>query len=178
MATSARPARGAGRGERRPTVDMWWSTRRHYVDNLKVILIAAIIAGHAIISYTEFDWWSYADVREVTLATATVAILFAVAAPFGLFVIPLLFLVGGLLTPPSMQRKGIQRYVYDRLVRLGVPFVIFALLLWPLLAYGLFRWLGQAPGLWDYLAAEGSLDTGVLWFVGVRRNRRDCWRGH
>jgi fucose 4-O-acetylase-like acetyltransferase len=96
-----------------------------------------------------------------------VAILFAVAAPFGLFVIPVLFLVAGLLTPPSVQRKGIRRYVHDRLVRLGVPFAIFALLLWPLLEYGMFRWLGHAPGLWDYLAAEGSLDTGVLWFVGV-----------
>ncbi|WP_157631273.1 acyltransferase family protein [Catelliglobosispora koreensis] len=141
--------------------------RLPYVDNLKCLLVAAIIAGHGVLSYAEFDWWSYADVREVTLSRVTVAVLFALAAPFGLFAVPLLFLVAGLLTPPSLRRKGVRRYVRDRLVRLGVPFVIFAVVLWPLLEYGLFRWYGQAPGLREYLAAEGSLDTGVLWFVGV-----------
>lgn len=146
---------------------LWASHRQRYVDNLKVALIAAIIAFHGIIGYSEFDWWSYADIREVTLSRTTMIVLFAVAAPVGLFLVPLLFLIAGLLTPPSLQRKGVRRYVRDRLLRLGVPFVVFALLLWPLLEYALFRWLGDAPGLWDYLAAEGSLDTGVLWFVGV-----------
>ena len=42
-----------------------------------------------------------------------------------------------------------------------------SLLLWPLLEYVLFRQLGQAPGLWTYFRAEGTLDTGVLWFVGA-----------
>jgi hypothetical protein len=35
------------------------------------------------------------------------------------------------------------------------------------LEYVLFRQLGDAPGLWAYFRAEGSLDTGVLWFVGA-----------
>ena len=87
--------------------------------------------------------------------------------PFALLVIPLLFLVAGLLTPPSLERKGTGRFVRDRLLRLGVPFAVFAILLWPLLEYALFRWLGEAPELWVYLRAEGSLDTGVLWFVGA-----------
>jgi hypothetical protein len=168
MATSAAGcADSAVPGGNGRAVDLWASKRQIYLDNLKVILIAVIIAGHAVIGYSEFDWWPYADVREATLAPVTVASLFVLAAPFGLFVIPLLFLVAGLLTPSSLRRKGIRRYVRDRLLRLGVPFVVFALVLWPFLEYGLFRWLGQAPGLGDYLAGEGSLDTGVLWFVGV-----------
>jgi fucose 4-O-acetylase-like acetyltransferase len=137
------------------------------VDNLKVILIAIVIAGHAVLGYSEFDWWSYADVREVTLLPVTAYVLLAVAAPFAVLVIPLLFLVAGLLTPPSLDRKGTGRFVRDRLLRLGVPFAVFALLLWPLLEYALFRLLGEAPGLWAYLREEGSLDTGVLWFVGA-----------
>jgi hypothetical protein len=92
-------------------------------------------------------------------------------APFALLVIPLLFLFAGLLTPPSLDRKGPGRFIRDRLLRLGVPFAVFALLLWPLLEYALFRWLGEAPGLWTYFRAEGSLDTGVLW-VGRRATVR------
>jgi fucose 4-O-acetylase-like acetyltransferase len=126
-----------------------------------------VIVGHAILGYSVFDAWSYSDVREVTLSTATMVALIAVTAPFALLVIPLLFLVAGLLTAPSVKRKGPGRFVRDRLLRLGVPFVVFALLLWPLLEYALFQWLGEQPGLWEYLLREGSLDTGVLWFVGA-----------
>lgn len=143
------------------------SGRARFADNLKTILIAAIIAGHAVIGYAaSTDAWSYSDVREATLSpvveAAVVPLLFGAA-----FVIPLLFLLAGLLTRPSLERKGVGAYVRDRLLRLGVPFVVFALVLWPLLEYALFRWLGGAPGLGEYLRAEGSLDTGVLWFVGV-----------
>ena len=28
-----------------------------YVDNLKVILIAAVISGHAVLGYTQLDAW-------------------------------------------------------------------------------------------------------------------------
>jgi fucose 4-O-acetylase-like acetyltransferase len=154
----------AGRGSE---VEQWAAKRQLYVDNLKVILIAAVIAGHAVLGYSELDAWSYADVREVTLLPAVAYVLLAVAAPFALLVIPLLFLVAGLLTPPSLDRKGPGRFIRDRLLRLGVPFAVFALLLWPLLEYVLFRQLGEAPGLWTYFRAEGSLDTGVLWFVGA-----------
>jgi len=133
------------------------------VDNLKVILIAGIIAGHAIIGYSELDWWSYADVREVTLSPVTVAGLFVLILPFALLVVPLLFLVAGLLTPVSLEHKGIERFVRDRLLRLGVPFAVFALLVWPLLEYGLFHLFGNSAGLLE----EGSLDTGVLWFIGA-----------
>jgi fucose 4-O-acetylase-like acetyltransferase len=160
----AAPDRGGVHG---PAITRWASTRHVYVDNLKVILIALVIVGHAILGYTEFDSWSYADVREVTLAPVTAIVLLVLAAPFGLLVIPLLFLVAGLLTPPSVGRKGTGRFVRDRLLRLGVPFIVFALLIWPLLEYALFRWLGNAPDLWTYLRAERTLDTGVLWFVGA-----------
>jgi hypothetical protein len=158
------PSAPAGRGSE---VEQWAAKRQLYVDNLKVILIAAVIAGHAVLGYTELDAWSYADVREVTLRPALAYVLLAVSAPFALLVIPLLFLIAGLLTPPSLDRRGPWRFVRDRLLRLGVPFAVFALLLWPLLEYVLFRQLGQAPELWAYFRAEGTLDTGVLWFVGA-----------
>ncbi|WP_165547413.1 acyltransferase family protein [Kribbella sindirgiensis] len=163
MTKGARRDRGGESGRPGGGVGQWAAARELFLDNLKVILIAVIIAGHAIIGYSELDWWSYADVREVTLSSVTVAVLFAVAAPFALLVVPLLFLIAGLLTPLSLDRKGVRRFVRDRLLRLGIPFVLFALLIWPLLEYALFRLLGNPVGLLE----EGSLDTGVLWFIGA-----------
>jgi len=150
-------------------VARWASQRLVYVDNLKVVLIAAIIAGHAIASYTSMELRSYADVREVTLSSVTEAVLLAAVMPFAIFMIPLLFLIAGLFTPPSLERKGTGVYVRDRLLRLGVPFAVFSLLVWPALLYALYRPLGNAPG--SYLVelvgtSEEALDTGYLWFVG------------
>jgi hypothetical protein len=143
--------------------------RRLYVDNLKVLLIAAIIASHAVAGYGALELWSYADVREVTLSPVTEGLVFSLFAPFGLFMIPLLFLLAGLLTPPSVERKGPGRYARDRLVRLGIPFVMFVGAFWPLLLYGLYRPLGNASGSYwvEFVGTtEESLDTGYFWFVG------------
>jgi hypothetical protein len=50
-----------------------------------------IIAIHGVLSYVGFDqFWSYADVQEVTLYPVTEIILFAVIGPFALFMIALL----------------------------------------------------------------------------------------
>ena len=144
--------------------------RRVYLDNLKVVAIAAIIAIHGVLGYVAHDqYWSYADVQEVTLATVTEVALFLVVGPFTLFVIPLLFLVAGLLAQSSLRRKGPGRFVRDRLLRLGVPFVIFVVGVWPAMMYALYHPLGQAPGTYaeEFLDVEGNLDAGPMWFVGV-----------
>lgn len=39
-----------------------------YLDNLKALLIAGIIAAHAVIGYADLGSWTYQDVREVTLS--------------------------------------------------------------------------------------------------------------
>lgn len=146
------------------------SRRRLYLDNLKVILIAAIIAAHAVASYASEEIWSYSEMREVTLSTVTEAVLLVVVVPFGLLMVPLLFLVAGLLTPPSMRRKGPGAFARDRLLRLGVPFAVFVLVLWPLLMYPVHR-PGRPPAsYWTEFhggPTQWSLDAGVLWFVGV-----------
>jgi fucose 4-O-acetylase-like acetyltransferase len=147
----------------------WAAHRSRYVDNVKVLLVAAIIVGHAFGSYTSTEMFAYADVRETTLAPASEAALIAVIAPVGLFMIPLLFLLAGLLTPRSLERKGPGAFARDRLWRLGLPFAIYSFLLWPALLYALYRPLGNAGGsYWRELVGtrEEALDTGYLWFVG------------
>ena len=122
-------------------------------------LIALIIAIHGVLGYVGFDqFWSYADVQEVTLAPVTEVILFAAIGPFALFMIALLFLVAGLLSRPSLERKGPGRFAADRLLRLGVPFTVFTFGLWPLLMYALYHPLGAAPGsYWDEFVDEKVL---------------------
>lgn len=163
------PGRGSAPGGHGLAAEQWAAKRQLYLDNLKVVLIAAIIAGHGIVGYSKLGMWSYADVRETTLSPVTEGVALAVAAPFGLFLIPLLFLVAGLLTPASLERKGAGAYVRDRLLRLGVPFAVFTFAVWPALLYALYRPLGNAGGSYwaEFVGTpQESLDTGYLWFVG------------
>lgn len=141
-----------------------------YLDHLKVLLIALIIAIHAVLGYVGSDqYWTYADVQETTLHPVTEIVAAVAVVPFGLFMIALLFLVGGLLTPRSLEREGARRFVVDRLLRLGVPFALFTFLIWPAVTYALYHPFGAAPGSFaeEYLSDEGYFDTGVLWFIGV-----------
>lgn len=131
--------------------------------------MAAIIAAHGISGYADGEFWPYAEMRETTLTDATTITLLAVVLPFALFMIPLLFLVAGLLTPGSLERKGPGRYARDRLLRLGVPFAAFVLVLWPPLMYPIHP-PGETPeSYWKDVFTSGGwgIDAGVMWFVGV-----------
>lgn len=143
--------------------------RLRHLDNLKVVLIAAIIALHGVAGYTTLDLWTYGVVREVTMAPASEVVLIVLVGPFAFFLIALLFLVAGLLTPSSVERKGPARFARDRLLRLGVPFLLYVGVLQPLLTYALYQPLGHETGsYWDELVSdEGQLDAGPLWFVGT-----------
>lgn len=131
--------------------------------------MAAIIAGHGIAGYADGELWPYAEIRETTLADATTIGLLAMVGPFALFMIPLLFLVAGLLTPGSLERKGPGRYARDRLLRLGIPFAVFVLVLWPPLMYPIHPPGETPPSYWYDVTHSGGwgLDAGVMWFIGV-----------
>jgi hypothetical protein len=88
-----------------------------------------------------------------------------VILPFAVFVMALFFLVAGLLTPASLDRKGPRRFARDRLIRLGIPLAAFMFVLWPLMTYGLYAAAGSDWSLWDVYADDPILDNGPLWFV-------------
>lgn len=152
-----------------PALAQWASsTRSAYLDNLKVLLIAGIIVIHAVLGYAEtVEVWTYTELREVTLSPVTETVLFVLVSPFGLFLIALLFLVAGLLTPASLDRKGVGRFVADRCLRLGVTFGVYVLLIQPVLKWWLFRAADQPRPFGEIYLIDGRLDSGPLWFVGV-----------
>jgi fucose 4-O-acetylase-like acetyltransferase len=81
----------------------------------------------------------------------------------------LFFLIAGYFVPGAVDRKGIQRFIQDRLVRLGLPLAVFGLLLSPFVIYvsdsQAGRWTGSLGQF--LLASWGSLsfNPGPLWFV-------------
>jgi hypothetical protein len=143
-------------------------SRLVYLDNLKTLLISGIIAAHAVMGYADLGSWTYQDVREVSLSPVAETIFVVVQVSFGgLFLMALFFLVSGLLTQDSFARKGPSRFVRDRLLRLGVPFLAYTLVLWPLTEYATLQPFLHL-GYWrTFTATDPVLDNGPMWFVGV-----------
>jgi hypothetical protein len=145
-----------------------------YLDILKALLVAVIIAGHSIFGYLPSNgtWkgsWPYQTIQEVSLARVSQAIVAIPDAPAALFAMALFFLISGLVTPGSVGRKGPGRFARDRVVRLGIPLAVWTLGVWPALLFAA-RDQGE-PGtyrFWDEVVhRHPSFEPGPMWFVEV-----------
>jgi hypothetical protein len=142
------------------------ATRLPSVDNLKIAVIAGVVVVHAATAYIiDIDWYYDTERTTSQLWQVLLGLPVLLGAVFGLGP---LFLLGGVFAAASLARKGPGRFVHGRLLRLGVPLVVFVAIIDPLTGY-----LGdlpedQAPGLWGQLApASKTRDAGPLWFVAA-----------
>lgn len=138
------------------------------MDNLKTIMVAWIIGGHALLGYSGIGGWPYDEVNEVTFGPRLELVLAALIGPSALFVIGTFFFVAGLFAPQAIERKGPRRFAAQRLLRLGLPFAAFALLVWPLCMWAAYRAAGNGVTYWwVFTHREPLLDSGPLWFAEV-----------
>jgi hypothetical protein len=80
----------------------------------------------------------------------------------------LMFFLSGLFVWSSLVRKGPAIFVRDRIVRLGVPFILGAFLLMPLAYYPVYRVGAVDPswaGYWSHWMALPFWPTGPTWFL-------------
>ena len=140
-----------------------------YLDNIKLLLVAVIIAGHGALAYGDLESaWPYQDVQEVQLAGLSNVALAALVIPAALFAMGLFFLISGLITPGSVSRKGPRTFARDRLIRLGVPLTVWTLVLWPGAIWIAHLAAGDTHSFWWQLThLDPVLDTGPMWFVEV-----------
>ena len=83
------------------------------------------------------------------------------------FFMPLMFFISGLFVWGSLQRKGRLVFFRDRLVRLGIPFVVMTILA-PLTYYTTYLQAGgnSGPvGFWQQWFSLGNWPTGPAWFI-------------
>jgi surface polysaccharide O-acyltransferase-like enzyme len=138
------------------------------IDNLKAVLVAWVIAGHAFLGYAAMGGWPYDEVAETTLPRTLELLLEIVIGPTALFVIGTFFFLSGLLAPQSLAQHGPGGFVRQRLLRLGLPWLLFTLLIWPLVMWAAHRAAGEPLPIWQALQArQPFLDSGPLWFVQI-----------
>ena len=104
-----------------------------FVDNLRILLICGVLVDHLSVTYGSIGSWMYRDPAAPDLFTGALLTTLngiLMACGMGIF-----FLLAGYFTPGSYDRKGGASFVRDRLIRLGIPWLVYALLLQPLVVY-------------------------------------------
>jgi glucan biosynthesis protein C len=143
-------------------------SRLLHIDNLRIALTALVVVHHAAVTYSHIPLWYYTEQAADPSATLLDILLVLDQSFFmGAF-----FLIAGLFVPGSYERKGGGRFLRDRVVRLGVPLLLFAVVLRPLVSFGIYPlWRdevvrqGVEPSYWRFYLE--TWDPGPMWFVEV-----------
>jgi glucan biosynthesis protein C len=141
-------------------------TRLLFIDNIRWLMIVLVILNHLADTYGHIGGWYYmAPVKNDALSN----LIFAMIASFTqAFFMGLLFFIAGYFVPGSCDKKGVARFLRDRLFRLGLPTLIFMIILQPLTVW--MAYFLHHPGFtsWclKYLTTPELLSgTGPLWFA-------------
>jgi len=145
--------------------------RIYFVDYLRAGLVSLVVLHHIAITYGGTGSFYYTEAATSPGAGLLLTLFtnFNQAWFLGAF-----FLVSGYFTPASFDRKGVGQFVKDRLIRLGIPLLVFFFVLSPLTIYIAFSHMTPAqlvqqgitpPMGLNLTFISQSAGTGPLWFV-------------
>lgn len=143
-------------------------SRLLYLDNIRTMLIVLVILGHLAMTYGAEGDWYYKEAGQGS--DITFLVLLPLAAVGVAFMMGLFFFIAGYFTPRACDRKGAGRFLLDRLMRLGIPFLFYQVVINPLLYYLLDTHKGSFRGsLWEflpgYIRSRDSFGDGPVWFL-------------
>jgi peptidoglycan/LPS O-acetylase OafA/YrhL len=146
------------------------------LNNLRGYAIIIVVAFHSCIAYIAnqpatnsafnappYDWLAH----PIVDSDRFIGFDLFCALQF-LYMMQLMFFLSGLFVWPSLRRKGPGQFLWDRFLRLGVPFLIGVYLLMPLAYYPVYRVTAVNPSWAQYFAHLFALPfapTGPLWFL-------------
>ncbi len=121
------------------------SPRYRFLDNIKVLFTILVIYQHTMVTYVGAGWWYYMESNPIDpISNIIFMIVVALGGMFQASLMGLFFLLGGYFTPNSYDRKGGRKFWKERIIRLGIPLLLYIVLIGPLIIYILAN-LGIAP---------------------------------
>ena len=99
------------------------------IDALRACLTLLVVLHHTAITYGGAGGWFYRELLPTDTHSSRLLTLFC--AVNQAYFMGLFFLIAGYFTPAAVERHGVAAFVRDRLIRLGVPLLVFAVLIGP-----------------------------------------------
>jgi glucans biosynthesis protein C len=131
--------------------------RLFYLDNLRIYLTILVILQHAAIAYGGIGDWPVKDPSVDILSPLFLTFFTALNQSYFMSAF---FLLAGYFTPPAIERKGAGYFLKDRLIRLGIPIIIYSSLIINLNQVVLGVWMRERPFRWLF-----KYHAGHLWFL-------------
>lgn len=142
------------------------------IDYLRSSVTVLVVAHHAALAYNTFSHFEPAHYMKSTAPVVDTVRWMPLDWFVGwndMFFMSLMFLISGLFTIPSIDRKGVSHFLADRTKRLGIPFVVAVTLLSPLAYYP--SWLSSESvsqgGFLHGFFTNDNWSSGPAWFIWV-----------
>ena len=144
------------------------SARLPWVDHLRTLVILLVVNIHACVTYSHVgDWYSMSE-HEPSMTQKIPFIVWE--AHLQSFFMGVLFFISGYFAAGSLQRKGSGGFIRERLVRLGLPTLLYMLVIHPFILLGLNPWHAKFPPVGEFYVrylSKGTFlgESGPLWFA-------------
>ncbi|MGP0061881.1 MAG: acyltransferase family protein [Beijerinckiaceae bacterium] len=100
------------------------------LDALRAVLTLLVLFHHSALTYGAIGGWYYHEVQPD--GTPSAELLKVFCAVNQAYFMGLFFLIAGYLTPAAVARNGAWAYLTERTLRLGVPLLVFSLVIGPM----------------------------------------------
>jgi surface polysaccharide O-acyltransferase-like enzyme len=139
-------------------------TRLFHLDNLRVFLTLLVIFHHAAIAYGGAGDWPIKDPAVDDVSPIFLVFFNAVNQAYFMSAF---FLLAGYFTPRSLERKGAKQFLIDRLIRLGIPILVYTTVLQLILDFMILRFVRHSTmSTWTIIKSNAlSYEPGHLWFL-------------
>jgi len=143
---------------------------------LRAFITLLVLAHHAVLAYhpyappppatlvTQPRWWQAFPVVDSQRWSG-----FSVFVGFNdIFFMALMFFLSGIFVYQSLERKRVKTFLRDRLLRLGLPFVVAAAVVAPLAYYPTYLQISSSSGFAGFRQqwmALGNWPAGPAWFI-------------
>jgi glucan biosynthesis protein C len=144
------------------------STRLYFLDHLRAALIILVVLHHVALVYGAGAAFYYVE-PPMTDPLAYLVLLVFILCNQAWFM-GALFLLAGYFTPGSYDRKGSSSFLKSRMVRLGIPLLVWIFVLNPLSSTGFWSIPPEFTGISDPLtwaAYPYLIGLGVAWFLAL-----------
>ncbi|MFW9920293.1 MAG: acyltransferase family protein, partial [Candidatus Thorarchaeota archaeon] len=97
-----------------------------------------VIYWHVMVTYVDAGWWYYKESNPTDpISYIFLLLLVSIGGIFQTSLLGLFFLLGGYFTPNSYDRKGGYLFWKERIIRIGIPLLLYVVLINPLMIYTL-----------------------------------------
>jgi glucan biosynthesis protein C len=133
--------------------------RMEFISRYKGLLATLVVLIHTGVTYGGIGGWDFVEAHDVLWLSVLTTTINSFAQSF---VLGAFFFISAYFLPRSLAKKGPARFLLDRLIKLGIPYLLYYFLIMPVLvAVG--DWGEGGPFSLD--SYFDRCNSGPLWFI-------------